>query len=420
MEPDFQPNSSTTVGLESVSPQRRNRRHGVEDRWRKADGQPSTRNGVGSRWRARYVDDSGREHNKMFGTKKAAQEWLNQQVSDQVTGTWTDPILAAVTFGVMAERWFKTKATRAASTVAGYRSLLDTVVLPRWKDVALREFAFEDVQEWITGLSVDGSTKTPGKGLSASRVIQAHQVLDQVLRYSIKAKKTTGLAVHPAPTEDLELPAKIEGDQRYLTHEQLHRLAVASGRFRTLVFVLGYCGLRFGEASALRISDVDIENRRIEVKRSATYVTGQGMTEGTTKTKKFRTVPVPAFLADLLKTEIADRAGDELVFPARRNEFLGTGEFRWVFDPAAKAVDVAGFKPHELRHTCASLAISAGANIKVVQRLLGHKTAALTLDRYGHLYGDDLDAVANAFDAAAVQLRSTPQLKAVGPESNTF
>jgi Phage integrase family len=66
----------------------------------------------------------------------------------------------------------------------------------------------------------------------------------------------------------------------------------------------------------------------------------------------------------------------------------------------------------DLRHTCASLAISAGANVKVVQRLLGHKTAVLTLDRYGHLFPDDLDAVATAFDAvaqsAADQLRTWP------------
>ena len=56
---------------------------------------------------------------------------------------------------------------------------------------------------------------------------------------------------------------------------------------------------------------------------------------------------------------------------------------------------------HDLRHTCASLAISAGANIKVVQKLLGYKSAVLTLDRYGHLFPDDLDAVAAAFDSAA-------------------
>ena len=56
---------------------------------------------------------------------------------------------------------------------------------------------------------------------------------------------------------------------------------------------------------------------------------------------------------------------------------------------------------HELRHTCASLAIAAGANVKVLQTLLGHKTATLTLDRYGHLFPDDLGRIADAFDAAA-------------------
>ena len=57
--------------------------------------------------------------------------------------------------------------------------------------------------------------------------------------------------------------------------------------------------------------------------------------------------------------------------------------------------------PHKLRHTFASLAISAGANLKVLQTLLGHKTATLTLDRYGHLFPDDLGRIADAFDAAA-------------------
>jgi integrase len=66
-----------------------------------------------------------------------------------------------------------------------------------------------------------------------------------------------------------------------------------------------------------------------------------------------------------------------------------------------------------MRHTCASLAIRSGANVKVVQKLLGHKTATLTLDRYGHLYPDDLDAVATAFDAAADALRTSPTLNVV-------
>jgi hypothetical protein len=65
------------------------------------------------------------------------------------------------------------------------------------------------------------------------------------------------------------------------------------------------------------------------------------------------------------------------------------------------------------RHTCASLAIRAGANVKVVQKQLGHKTAVLTLDKYGHLSSDGLDAVADVFDSAADDLRTTGPLRSV-------
>ncbi|MCF6386521.1 site-specific integrase [Mycobacterium sp. MBM] len=386
--------------------QPRNRRAGVEDRWSKTvrlpDGTtetvPSAAAGKGLRWRARYVDENGKEHAKGFGRKADAQNWLNKQVSDQVTGAWTDPALSSVTFGVMAERWIATKAVRAPKTVAGYRSLLDTIVLPRWKDVPLREVKFEDLQGWIAGLSVDGSVRFEGKGLSASRVRQAHQLVGAVLRFAVKAKH---LPANPA--EGVELPSIPETEQRYLTHEQLHRVAVAAGRHRTLVLVLGYCGLRFGEAAALKVSSVDLAAGRIRVTRSVTYVRKQGQLEGPTKGKQSRTVPVPAFLIKLLKTEIKGRGDDELLFsPTRGEKWLTLGQARYSFQKATAAVDgCAGVRLHDLRHTCAALAIRSGANIKVVQRLLGHKSAVLTLDRYGHLYPDDLDAVAAAFDQAS-------------------
>jgi integrase len=399
---------------------KRNRRAGVEDRWYKTirdeDGnnraEPSARYGKGLRWLARYVDDDGKEHTKAFGRKADAQSWLNRQVSDQVTGTWTDPGLSAITFGALAERWLSTKATRSPKTVAGYRSLLDTLVLPRWKQVPLREIRFDDLQVWITGLSVGGSVRFEGKGLSASRVRQAHQLIGAVLKFAVKAKH---LPANPA--DDVELPRLPESEQRYLTHEQLHLVAVASGRMRTLVLVLGYCGLRFGEAAALRVADVDVKAGRIRVRRSLTYVRKTGLVEGPTKNHTARSVPVPAFVAPLLATEIADRDGDALVFEsARGGGYLTLGQARYTFAKAVSAVGgIDGVRLHDLRHTCASLAISAGANVKVVQKLLGHKTAVLTLDRYGHLFPDDLEAVATAFDAAAQstadQLRTGRLLK---------
>jgi integrase len=359
---------------------------------------PSANHGKGSRWRARYVDDQGQEHAKGFSRKGDAQRWLNQQVSDQVTGTWTDPAMAAATFGVIAEKWLATKAHRSPKTVAGYSSLLDTIVMPRWRDVPLCDLRYDDLQVWITGLSTDGSVRFEGKGLSASRVRQTHQLVGAVLKFAVRSKH---IAVSPA--DGIELPTLPETEHRYLTHEQLHRAAIASGRMRTLVLVLGYCGLRFGEAAALRVEDVDVMARRIRVSRSVTYVRKTGLVEGPTKNHTSRTVPVPEFLARLLKTEAQGREPGALMFSsARSGGYLTLGQARYGFEKATAAVDgCRGVRLHDLRHTCASLAISEGANVKVVQKLLGHKTAVLTLDRYGHLFPDDLDAVAAAFDRAA-------------------
>ncbi|QIS24182.1 tyrosine-type recombinase/integrase [Nocardia terpenica] len=391
----------------------------MEDRWYKTvtevdpvtgaksrKREKSQKFGSGKRWRARYVDPNGVERAQSFATKNAAQKFLDGDVTTKVvTGTWVDPDRSGVLFEVVAEKWFATKKLRKPKTVAGYRSLLDTVVLPRWKAVPLRDIEFEDIQEWIVTLSESGSTRFEGRGLSASRVIQAYQVLGQILRFAVKAKR---LPTNPA--EDVELPSMMAGERRYLTHLEVMKLAMAAGRFRPLVFTLAYTGIRFGEATALRVKHIDATNRRIRVARSASFVTGRGTLETDTKNHTNRAVPMPGILVKELGNLLEGRGLDDLVFPSHKGGYLESTEFRWVFDQAAKAIGLEGVVPHGLRHTAASLAISAGANIKVVQRMLGHKTAMLTLDLYGHLFPDDLDSVAEGMDAgaraAADQLRT--------------
>jgi integrase len=78
---------------------------------------------------------------------------------------------------------------------------------------------------------------------------------------------------------------------------------------------------------------------------------------------------------------------------------------RSTFDRAADAIGYAGLVPKDLRQTAASLAISAGANVKAVQRMLGHASAAMTLDTYADLFDDDLDAVADRLNPAAEAVR---------------
>ncbi|MFB7724121.1 tyrosine-type recombinase/integrase [Nocardia sp. NPDC056100] len=198
----------------------------------------------------------------------------------------------------------------------------------------------------------------------------------------------------------------ISAQRRYLTHLEVMKLAMAAGRFRPLVLTLAYTGIRFGEAVALRATAVDLDTRRITIFRSATGVTGKGVVETSTKNHTTRAVPIPRTLVAELQVLLEDRGPEALVFASHKGGYLTSTEFRWVFNQAVLEAGLKGVVPHGLRHT----AISAGANIKVVQRMLGHKTATLTLDLYGHLFPDDLDAVADGMDVgarnAADQLRT--------------
>lgn len=102
------------------------------------------------------------------------------------------PRSSAVTFGTVAAEWLDGKAAKKPKTVAGYKSLLDNLILPRWRDAKLRDITHADLQRWISGLSVNGSVRKEGKGLSASRVIQAHQCMSAVLKYAIRTDRLSG------------------------------------------------------------------------------------------------------------------------------------------------------------------------------------------------------------------------------------
>jgi integrase len=409
---------------------------GVIDLWKNSDGTPTKLatgpwaegkgkpQGVGKRWRGWYVGDDGKQHTKRFRIEAEAKAWSDTERGKVVTNQWVSPDVGADTFRVVAERWFKTNegAQRKPKTLAGYRSILDTLVLPRWGDTPMKGVTYPDLSAWIAGLSVNGSQA--GTGLSASRIRQTHQLMGAVFKYAVRA----GLASKNIAAEidrRHDLPETAEAEQHYLTHAQLLDFAREAGRFEAMTLILGYCGLRFGEAAALRRKDVG--DKEITVRNSATYVQGQGIVETATKTKRTRRVPVPAPVWDRLKAELPGEP-DAFVFPSRKGGHLPLGEYRWAFDNALKAVqartsakrqreiaddgeattpDFPAITPHDLRHTCASLAISAGANVKVVQHMLGHATAAMTLDLYGHLMSDDLAGVADALGKAMAAAQQT-------------
>jgi len=166
------------------------------------------------------------------------------------------------------------------------------------------------------------------------------------------------------------------------------------------VLVLAYTGLRWGELAALRVSRADLMRRRIYVAESVTELNDGTLDWGLPKSHERRWVPVPRFLVDGLVEHITGKGPDELVFTSPKGAVLRVrGARRSWFDRAVELAGIPeGFHPHELRHTAASLAVSAGANVKAVQRMLGHARASMTLDVYADLFDDDLVAVADRLD----------------------
>jgi integrase len=165
-------------------------------------------------------------------------------------------------------------------------------------------------------------------------------------------------------------------------------------------------GLRFGELAALKVRRVLLDQRRLVVAESVTEIGGQ-LAWSTPKNHQTRSVPLLTSLVEGLSADCEGKEPDDLVFTAPQGGVLRINNWRpRIFDPACEAAELTGITPRDLRHTAASLAIAAGANLKAVQRMLGHASASMTLDLYAGLFGDDLDDVAARLDLLVTEARS--------------
>lgn len=170
------------------------------------------------------------------------------------------------------------------------------------------------------------------------------------------------------------------------------------------MLTLGYCGLHWGEATALKVADVDLEKRRITVHRSAVEVHGEIHLSTPKTDASTRLVPLPAIVVEALRTKVAGRRKTDLVFPGPTGDYMrrvrsSAGSKSW-WKTALKTAGIETMVLHDLRHTAASIAVNAGGNVKSVQRMLGHASAAMTLDRYADLFDDGLDRLLDQIDGA--------------------
>ena len=350
------------------------------------------------RWRAGYTDPNRKWKYATKNTKVEAERWLRDQLVSIDRGEWIDRAARRTTVAEVADRWYDTTVNLTPKTREGYESLLNVHVLPAFGSRRISDVDRASVREWLARLRTDG--------LSPSRVRQARSVLSLVMEFAIESG-----ALKSNPTRGVKVVGRSEREMLALSAEQVERLAGEAERIwpgsEALVYLLAYGGLRWGEATALRRGRCDLRRSRVLVRESVSEVKGK-LFFGPTKTHQARTVVLPRSVSDRIAAHLADQdtdKGDALVFVSKAGGALRNSNWRIrVWKPACEASKMPeGLRIHDLRHTAASLAVSAGGNVKAVQRMLGHSTATQTMDRYAHLFTDDLEALAERLETVFVQ-----------------
>lgn len=357
------------------------------------------------RYAVRYRKPDGAQTTKRgFTTKRDAEQWLTAVEASKQRGEFIDVSAGRTRLKGLYAGWIAAKRVHATENhTRTLESAWRIHVAPVWAEASLAHVRTREVQEWVTAMA---------ERSSPSVVIRAHGVIAGILDDAVRDRL---LLANPA--RGVRLPKKRGTVSRYLTHAQVRQVAEASGH-DLLIYALAYCGLRWGEAVALRAGDVSVLRRRISVTRAMSYSPRTGYTVGAPKGGKTRTVPMPKFLAAMMQARITACTGPgALVFPAPQAEYLRQpGKSRMVEGKRVgvkwweRSLDESGLEwmtPHDLRHTAASLAVQSGANVKAVQRMLGHSSAAMTLDRYADLFDSDLDDVADRMDSAREHFLTT-------------
>lgn len=260
---------------------------------------------------------------------------------------------------------------------------------------------------WVNGLEKSG--------LSGKSIRNVHSLLSAAVTSGVRAGHIPENVV-----KGLRLPTSVVEEMVFLTPDEMGRFtSLVTEHYRPLVRLLFTSGLRFGEATALQVQDVDLQRATLRVRQAWKSTAGSGHQLGPPKSKRARrTIPVPDAVAADLARLVQGRGPGEFVFtnarggPVRHaafhshvwtpavHEFAGDvraetglrGRRRWAWDDSG-----AGKRPriHDARHSFAAAAIAAGYSLTSLQRHLGHETIKTTSDTYGHVMPADRDAYAS-------------------------
>lgn len=278
------------------------------------------------------------------------------------------------------------KATLKVSTYAMYRRHLDNHIIPHLGHIPLKKLTTDHVQSFCSKLS--------SEGLKSGTVRLVHTILYAALQDAVRWKRLTVNAC-----ETVKLPRHTQREVQPLDQEQAKRLLrVAQGsRLDCIIIVALTTGMRLGEILALRWTDIDVEERVLEVRHTVDYIKGHGWVESEPKTEHGRrSLLLPHVTVDALKghrtyqLEVRLTAGvtwkeQGLVFPNRDGGYFRRPRLYAIFKKLLQESNLPDMHFHDLRHSAATILLSRGVPIKVIQEILGHGNISTTMNIYGHV-----------------------------------
>jgi integrase len=342
------------------------------------------------RYQAAYRDTRGREHAKRFETKREANAWLAREAADMQRGSWRDPRLGRVTFANWVEYYLEGAVHKRATTLARDRQTLRAHFLPR---LGSRPLAA------ITPLEVRSIVQEMASRLAPATVRTNYGVLRAVFSAAVDAD-----VIATSPCRGIDLAPDDRRDRPVLTAEQLRQLADAMPpEYRAIVYLAGALGLRWSEIAGLRVGRVDFLARTLTVTETVAEVEGQLVFSDVKTRSSRRTMTVPTFVLDVLAEHLARRGrpGPEaLVFvDAKGNPLRGSNFRARVWHPALRSSALEGLTFHGLRHSATGVMIQQGTHPRVIQERLGHSSARISMEVYGHVPAEVDKAAAKELDS---------------------
>lgn len=347
----------------------------------------------GKRWQVRYTDPTGQVRTKTFATKADGTRFLALVRTDLERGDWFDPAAGQLLLAEYAKEWIEHRRIRgrplAPRTRELYRWLLRKHVLPHLGEIELRRLTDEAVRRWHRDL-------IGPSGPGAVTAAKAYRLLHAICASAVEERHVS------------RNPCVIRGASSESSPERpiigiplVFALADAVGRrWRALVLLAAFCGLRFGELAALQRQDIDLEAATVTVRASVAELPRGVRHVGPPKSEAGRrSVTVPDAILDDLRRHLAQfvtAAAHASVFLGPKGGPLRNANFgRSIWRPATEKVGIPGLHFHDLRHVSATLAAATGASTRELMRRIGHSSPDAAL-RYQHATQERDVVIANA------------------------